>query len=58
MKKLKLDLDAVEVQSFETISAEHDLQGTVLGEQLTARTGCAGGATCVASCCHTDEVDG
>jgi hypothetical protein len=56
MRKLKLDLDAVEVQSFETIQL-HEEQGSVNGEQLTARTGCAGGGTCVASCCHTDLVD-
>jgi hypothetical protein len=57
MRKLKLDLDDIEVQSFDTLQLHEELQGTVHGEQLTARTGCAGGATCVASCCHTDKVD-
>ena len=51
MEKLKLDLEAVEVQSFETISEEADAQGTVHAAQFT-RTLCD--ITCGRpSCCHT-----
>jgi hypothetical protein len=54
MKKLKLDLDSVHVQSFEITPEAEELEGTVHGAMITQRTGC--GYTCVASCCHTDEI--
>ncbi len=53
MKKLKLDVETVEVQTFEVTPPDEKLLGTVHAEQLT-RTGC--GYTCRASCCHTDEI--
>lgn len=53
MKKLKLDVETVEVQTFEVTPPDEELQGTVHAEQLT-RTGC--GYTCRVSCCHTDEI--
>jgi hypothetical protein len=53
MKKLKLEVDTVEVQSFETTSPYETEEGTVHAAQLT-HTGC--GYTCRVSCCHTGEA--
>lgn len=57
MKKLKLDLDKVEVQSFTTTPELDDLLGTVEGAMVTWTRGCGTSCTCVASCCHTEDVD-
>lgn len=53
MKKLKLDLDSVEVQSFATNPEAGALVGTVHGAGIT-QTRC--GYTCVQTCCHTADV--
>ncbi len=54
MKKLKLDVETVEVQTFETVPADEALLGTVHAEQNT-RTNCD--VTCGRpSCCHTELV--
>jgi hypothetical protein len=42
MKKLKLDLDTLSVQSFATTAADAAPQGTVHGAEAT-RTSCGGG---------------
>ncbi|HEX2077536.1 MAG TPA: hypothetical protein VHG08_07495 [Longimicrobium sp.] len=47
MKKLKLDLDALEVQTF-AVAAETDEKGTVMAH--SGWTNC-GGVTCIMSLC-------
>ncbi|HEY0022084.1 MAG TPA: hypothetical protein VGB24_04215 [Longimicrobium sp.] len=51
MKKVKLQLDEIRVNSFETTAAK-DQKGTVFGEQCTCWTNCTcpGCPTCDASC--------
>jgi hypothetical protein len=51
MKKLKLHLDDLQIDSFQTTSAEKP-KGTVFGEQCTCYTQCTcpGCPTCYASC--------
>jgi hypothetical protein len=51
MQKLKLKLDDLRVDSFDTIAAG-EKKGTVFGEQCTCQTVCTcpGCATCDASC--------
>ena len=55
MKKLKLDLETVEVQSFDTTPEIEELLGTVHGAGIT-QSRCGG--TCIASCCHTEDMAG
>ena len=40
MAKLKLDLDRISVQSFETLPEEDDTRGTVVGHIDTSLRGC------------------
>ncbi|HLM68348.1 MAG TPA: hypothetical protein VK358_12505 [Longimicrobium sp.] len=51
MKKMKLNLDELAVDSFDT-SANEKPRGTVFGEQCTCHTACTcpGCPTCAASC--------
>ena len=51
MKKMKLNLDALGVESFDTSGADAK-RGTVFGEQCTCYTNCTcpGCPTCYASC--------
>ena len=51
MEKLKLNLDTVEVQSFEVTPGTRAQAGTVLAAEDLTRCDC--GFTCHASCCHT-----
>jgi hypothetical protein len=57
-RKLKLDLDALQVESFDTTSAGHRHDGTVFGQQCTCYTQCTcpGCPTCDASCNGTCEA--
>jgi hypothetical protein len=50
--KLKLDLDELQVESFDTTPGEHRREGTVFGQQCTCYTQCTcpGCPTCDASC--------
>jgi hypothetical protein len=55
MKKLKLELDNLAVESFDT-TATHKSRGTVIGEQCTCYTycnTCPGCPTCDATCAYT-----
>ena len=54
MKKLKLDLEELAIESFDTTVARPEA-GTVMGEQCTCYTVCTcpGNATCDASCGDT-----
>jgi hypothetical protein len=52
MRKLRLDLDQLTVDSFDTVTAKSE-RGTVVGEQCTCYTQCdtcPGCPTCNASC--------
>lgn len=51
-RKLKLDLDALQVESFDTTSAGNRHDGTVFGQGCTCYTQCTcpGCPTCDASC--------
>ena len=51
MKKLRLDLDDLAVESFDTTQAQRE-KGTVFGEQCTCQTACTcpGCPTCYDSC--------
>jgi hypothetical protein len=51
-RKLKLDLDALQVESFDTTVADHRHEGTVFGQGCTCYTNCTcpGCPTCDASC--------
>jgi len=51
MEKLKLNLDTVEVQSFEVTRGTGAMPGTVHAAEDLTRCDC--GITCHASCCHT-----
>ena len=50
MEKLRLDLETVEVQSFETDPDLDETPGTVHAAEATR---CDCGITCRPSCCHT-----
>ena len=56
--KLKLNLDQLEVDSFDTISRGAAGRGTVRGEQCTCYTNCTcpGCPTCYASCNGTCDA--
>ncbi len=66
MRKLKLNLDQLAVDSFGTVPAE-EKKGTVLGEQCTCYTACtcpgcdtcdaSCGATCMSQCGSCDSND-
>jgi hypothetical protein len=51
MKKAKLDMETVEVQSFETTPGNVALPGTVHAAENVTFTVC--GSTCIESCCKT-----
>ena len=51
-KKLRLDLEDLSVESFDTTPSEHRREGTVFAQQCTCYTNCTcpGCPTCDASC--------
>lgn len=55
MKKLRLDLDALAVESFSTRVAEH-AEGTVQGQDAETQTDSCGQATCGTYCSWTNGV--
>ncbi|HEX2079681.1 MAG TPA: hypothetical protein VHG08_18340 [Longimicrobium sp.] len=53
MKKLELNVDALQVESFDTAPAEMEGRGTVRGHDATEY----GGASCAPNCSDTNFTD-
>ena len=57
MRKIRLDLDALAVQSYPTTPERGERHGTVYGWEATLLVeGCSGHATCASACSATDGV--
>ncbi len=58
MKKVRLDLDALSVQSYPTTTRRGDARGTVYGWEVSRLAdGCASGnATCLSACSATNGI--
>jgi hypothetical protein len=53
MKKIRLDLDALSVESFDTTKSEEETRGTVEGNAESFQAYCTDGNTCYESVCGT-----
>jgi hypothetical protein len=51
MKKIRLNLDALSVESFDTTAAEAKARGTVHGNAESFQVYCSDGSTCYESAC-------
>lgn len=56
MKKLKLDLDQLKVQSFQTTQEQKKVQGTVYGQSVLTCDCTQGEDTCAASCQSCEQT--
>jgi hypothetical protein len=56
MKKIRLDVEALQVQSYPTTGAAPGEGGTVHGQQLGTIVVCSGHVTCASACSETDGV--
>ena len=52
MKKIRLDIDSLEVASFHTLEGDPERRGTVHG--LATLIGCSGQVTCASACSWTN----
>lgn len=57
MQKMKLDLEALAIESFPTVVDEAGEGGTVHGNQLSAGGSCLGQMTCASACSWTNGVN-
>jgi hypothetical protein len=57
MKKIRLDVDALRVQSYPTTDAEWPEGGTVDGHQQATVLVCSGYATCASACSETNGIN-
>jgi hypothetical protein len=56
MKKIRLNVEALRVQSYSTTGAEWPEGGTVHGQQQATILVCSGYATCASACSATDGI--
>ena len=56
MKKIRLNVEALRVQSYSTTGAEGPEGGTVHGLQEPTIVVCSGYATCASACSETDGI--
>jgi hypothetical protein len=57
MRKMRLDLDSLFVESFDTTAAPADAGGTVHGNAVTFQSYCSDGRTCIDTCDGTCDTD-
>ena len=57
MKKIRLDVEALRVQSYSTTGSEEPGGGTVHGLQQATVLVCSGYATCASACSETNGVN-
>jgi hypothetical protein len=53
MRKTRLDLDSLSVESFDTTATPADSRGTVHGNADTFQSYCSDGRTCIDTCDYT-----
>ena len=56
MKKIRMDVETLKVQSYPTTEPAWSEAGTVIGQQMGTVLGCSGQVTCASACSWTNGV--